>query len=194
MNKSRGKLIFTSRGLNTGVGTELIGAELQKENLEGKKIFLVSVPEYEVDELLVQNCKLIGFKEENIVCSGELTDRKQAFDWVYVTEGNTFLIAKYMRENDLFRFVQDCVNGGAGYIGSSAGAILAGDDFELATDFDRNYSEINDYTGLQLFEGTIIPHYEPEELERYIANTEAYRIQRYKNIYSVGNEEVVVME
>jgi len=208
------KLIFTSRGLNTRLGTQLIGEELKKDNLQGKTILLISHPSYEIDDYLVDACKSIGFEEKNIILSGQLFDeilscedtaskdaqsttvlknKDRHFDYVYCGEGNTFEIVDYMRKYDLFYYAKKYVQEGAVYIGSSAGAIIAGQDFELATDFDDNYLHIRDYTGLELFEGTIIPHYEPDELERYIANTEEYRISQYKKIYSVGNEEIVVL-
>ena len=75
--------------------------------------------------------------------------------------------------------------GAVTYIGSSAGAMLAGADIMLAGDFDINFVGMTDFTALNLFDGTIIPHYEPEYLENYIRNTEAHVINRYSKILSV---------
>ena len=53
---------------------------------------------------------------------------------------------------------------------------------------------MSDFTALNLFDGTIIPHYEPEYLENYIRNTEAHVINRYSKILSVSNEDVLVID
>lgn len=190
----RGKLIFTSRGLNSRVGTALIAQALEEKNLSEKTILLISVPEYEIDELLIKSCEKIGFSRQNIFLSSQSIFTWQRFDILYCTEGNTFLIADYMRKNGLDNVVRENVANGSIYIGCSAGAILSGTDFELALDFDSNSRiKMTDFRGLGLFDGAIIPHYEDEELEKYIQYTEKYRIQRYKRIYSVGNEDVLVM-
>ena len=79
------------------------------------------------------------------------------------------------------------------YIGSSAGAIIAGTDIMLARDFDSNSVGMIDFTALELFDGTIIPHYEPENLQMYIQNTERHILNRYSKVLSVSNDDVVVI-
>lgn len=192
-NNKRGRLILTSRGLNTIIGTRLIGDAIADEDLCGKTILLVSIPEYGVDELLVESCLELGFGEKNITLSGKILNFEWQPDFIYVTEGNTFEVLDYMRKNNLICYIRDCVNNGSTYIGASAGAMIAGTSIELASDFDSNFVRMSDYTGLALFDGIIIPHYEPDELERYIRNTEKSRTECYKSIYSVGNESVLVI-
>lgn len=80
------------------------------------------------------------------------------------------------------------------YVGSSAGAIIAGSDIMLARDLDSNYVGMIDFTALYLFDGTIIPHYEPEHLENYIKNTEEHILNRCSRILPVSNKEVLVIE
>ena len=82
----------------------------------------------------------------------------------------------------------------AHYIGSSAGAMLAGKDIYFGLDFDKNKVGIEDFSALNLFDGTIIPHYEPENLWMYKSNTEPEILKKYKYIYSVNNEEVFVID
>ena len=80
------------------------------------------------------------------------------------------------------------------YIGSSAGAMIAGSDVMLAADFDPNYTGMIDVTALGLFKGTIISHYEPDQLKMYLDCTEEHILRRYDKIYSVGNDEAVVIK
>lgn len=63
----------------------------------------------------------------------------------------------------------------------------------LARDFDSNFVGMIDFTALELFDGTIIPHYEPENLQMYIQNTERHILNRYSKVLSVSNDDVVVI-
>jgi len=67
-------------------------------------------------------------------------------------------------------------------------------DIMLAKDFDSNFVGMYEYSALGLFDGTIIPHYTHQNLSQYISNTEEHILSRYKVIYSVNNEETVVID
>ena len=61
------------------------------------------------------------------------------------------------------------------YIGSSAGAMIAGTDIYLAEDFDENIVGLTDLKALGLFDGSVIPHYSRRDLKRYIKKFESER-------------------
>ena len=196
-----GLLVLNSRGLNRQSGTMLIYqklTELGYTDFSDKKIFVVSYPEYEVDDFIISNCiEIMGFKRENIYMSGSGIPQNVVPDFLYVTEGNTFEVLKYMRDYGIVAYIKEIMlekNINAVYIGSSAGAMIAGSDIMPAADFDSNFVGMIDCTALGLFDGTIIPHYESEDLERYRSCTEEHILNRYANMYSVGEEEVVVMK
>ena len=196
------KLILNSKGLNTRIGSLQIGKELDvliNNCTQEKSILIVSFPEYHVNELIRDNCiNVLGILPENIRFTGYgPPDYNFLPDIVYVTEGNTFEVLHYMRKYKIMEYIKALFENKKSsiYIGSSAGAIIAGKDILLANDFDKNYVTImNNYTALGLFDGTIIPHYTPEELERYISYTDDLILRRYSRIYSVSNEEVLVID
>ncbi len=190
-----GRLILNSKGFNTTLGCRQILDIIKGENLEEKTMFIVSYTPYGVDDLIVSNCvEILGFKEANLYLSVNGIPKDVVPDYIFVTEGNTFEVLQYMRENNLVEYIKEVMkNGKTTYIGSSAGAMIAGSDIMLAGDFDRNFVRMIDFTALNLFDGTIIPHYEPEHLERYIQNTEEHILNRYSKILSVSNDDVVVM-
>jgi len=101
----------------------------------------------------------------------------------------------YMRKNGLLKFIQqqmkrtDCT-----YIGSSAGAMIAGTDIYLAEDFDENIVGLTDLKALGLFDGSVIPHYSRRDLKRYIKNSNQKDIGRYSELYSVDDNEALVAE
>ena len=142
------------------------------------------------EKILEDACVNLGFKKENVILSGQQKSNVELLDvdYVYVTEGNTFEILLMLRERGLDSIIEEAVKKGATYIGSSAGAMIAGTDVEEALNFDRNYVGLSDFKGLCLFDGIVIPHYTKEELKRYVHNSPGIE-KRYKRILSVGNEE-----
>lgn len=194
------RLILNSRGLNTRAGTLQIKkslGDIGEKKLSEKSIYIVSFPEYAVDELIRENCEtILGFKPNNIYFSGyKFPDNNFTPDIIYVGEGNTFEVLQYMRKYGITQYIKNLIEESRGeiYVGSSAGAIIAGTDIMLARDFDSNYVGMVEYSALGLFEGTIIPHYTSDELKRYISNTEVHILRRYSNIFSVCNEEAIVI-
>ena len=190
-----GKLILTARGLNSETGQKIIRKCLPKEeNSEKKTILLISIKKYGIDKILKQASMELGFPEEYIFLASEHIDLKKIQpDYIYVTEGNVYQVLDYMRKNGLLRFIQqqmkrtDCT-----YIGSSAGAMIAGTDIYLAEDFDENIVGLTDLRALGLFDGSIIPHYSRQDLIRYINNSKQEDIRHYSELYSVDDNEALV--
>ncbi len=192
-----GKLILTARGLNSETGQKIIRKCLPKEeNREKKTILLISIKKYGIDKILKQASMELGFPEEYIFLASEHIDLKKIQpDYIYVTEGNVYQVLDYMRKNGLLRFIQqqmkrtDCT-----YIGSSAGAMIAGNDIYLAKDFDKNIVGLTDLKALGLFDGSVIPHYSGQNLKCYIKNSNQEDIRRYSELYSVDDNEALVVE
>lgn len=190
-----GKLILTARGLNSETGQKIIRKCLtEEEEREKKTILLISIQEYRIDEILKQASMELGFLEEHIfLASGQIDLKKMRPDYIYVTEGNVYQVLDYMRKNGLLKFIQeqmkrtDCT-----YIGSSAGAMIAGTDIYLAEDFDENIVGLTDLRALGLFDGSIIPHYSRQDLIRYINNSKQEDIRHYSELYSVDDNEALV--
>ena len=190
-----GKLILTARGLNSETGQKIIRKCLtEEEEREKKTILLISIQEYRIDEILKQASMELGFSEEHIfLASGQIDLKKLHPDYIYVTEGNVYQVLDYMRKNGLLKFVKeqmkrtDCT-----YIGSSAGAMLAGTDICLAEDFDENIVDLTDLRALGLFDGSVIPHYSRQDLIRYINNSKQEDIRHYSELYSVDDNEALV--
>lgn len=191
-----GKLILNSKGLNTKIGCKQILENIDDKDISNSSMFIISYPPYGVDDIIINNAvEIMGFQRENLYLSANGVPKGIIPDYVYVTEGNTFEVLKYMRDNLFMDYIKNLVQSeNRTYIGSSAGAIIAGTDIMLARDFDSNFVRMIDFTALGLFDGTIIPHYEPENLELYIQNTEKHILNRYSRILSVSNHDVVVIE
>lgn len=193
------RLFLNSMGLNTKDGAKQIKHSMEVQgvtDLSDQKIFVVSYTPYGVDDLIVKNCiEILDFQSKNIFLSKDGIPETD-IDYVYVTEGNVFQVLNYMRENELVDYIQNLIlnDDQTDYIGSSAGAMIAGKDIYLGLDFDKNNVGMTDFKALNLFDGTIIPHYEEENLEMYKSNTEEEILNRYENIYCVSNEDILVLD
>lgn len=192
----KNKIILTSFGLSTSIGRKLIGKELANDDLENKRIFLFHEPYYSIEPFLVDACEHLGFSKHNIILSRQQKSNEEvlACDYLYCTEGNTFEILSLLRERNLDKtFVEAFNSGSKVYIGASAGAMIAGVSIEEALSFDRNTTNTTDFTGLCLFDGIVLPHYNQTELKRYIKNSPGIET-KYKQIFSVANNRSLVLE
>lgn len=190
-----GRIILTSRGLNTQIGQKLIEKALKGSINLRDRILLITMAEYGINNMLRDACVKIGFSEQNIsIFDGETElDIEQIFQFLYVSEGNTFEVLDMMKKQGLMEIVKKNFDDGADYIGSSAGAMIAGYDVKLAHDFDRNFVQINDFSGLNLFDGTVIPHYTKQQFRRYCESISDEIKKKYNNIYSVSNESALII-
>lgn len=196
------KLILTSKGFNTHMGKEIIRKVYEKEKMKPGSIFFMTVPEYEVDDIVVKSCKELGFTDMYLAKDFE-DEESCAFpdvDAIFVTEGNTFEVADYLRKNHFDEYIKNMVKKGATYIGASAGAILAAGTFKEAENFDMNFIGMRDFSGLGLLprngelSDTVIPHYTYNQLQNYIKSMTEDETSSYKTIYNICNEEALVME
>ena len=196
----KSKLILTSFGLNTSVGRSLIGKQFAEDpHIGEKKIFVFHEPYYSLQRMMEAALLQMGFKKENIIFSGQQRMNKELLergvDVVYVGEGNVFEIMSLLRERDLVNTIQEIFRRGGTYVGTSAGAMIAGRSIEPGLDFERDFVGMDryGYDGLGLYEGIIIPHYTKAELKRYIKNSHGIE-ERYSSILSVANSRVLVLE
>ena len=105
MEKQR-KLIFTSYGLTSSLGRQLIGEELAKDkDLKSKKIFIFHEPYYSIERMMIGACISLGFEEKNIIISGRHRDLLN-MDYIYVGEGNTFEILSLLRGRGLDKLIK----------------------------------------------------------------------------------------
>ena len=196
MPESTYRVILTSKGLNTRLGTALIEEALHLLKIvPGDETILLVVPEdYIVQDLMVESCKKLGFREENIYLSGDFERLAgRMVSTCYVTEGNTFEVLDYMRRRGVVDYVKDCVKQGGNYIGSSAGALIAGKDIAPAADFDSNFCEMRNFEALDLLDGTVvIPHYTYDQLQQYLGMFLGK--DYYKAVKNVADDEVLVYE
>lgn len=81
-------------------------------------------------------------------------------DLLFVGGGNTFQLAKHVKEHDFENALLQFVANGGDYYGGSAGAVIAGSDIRTAAGMDANDVELADLQGLSLVKNlAVLPHY-----------------------------------
>ena len=139
-----------------------------------------------------------GFTENNIYIFDEENANQFInidIDVIYVGGGNTFATLKKIKDCGFDKYIINYINNGVIYIGGSCGAHIVTKNIEHLLDLDNNYCNLDDYNGLGLLDGIIIPHfnevdYEPEK------RTELYNKliteNKYK-VYTLTNSESIIV-
>ena len=139
-----------------------------------------------------------GFTENNIYIFDEENANQFInldIDVIYVGGGNTFATLKKIKDCGFDKYIINYINNGVIYIGGSCGAHIVTKNIEHLLDLDNNYCNLDDYNGLGLLDGIIIPHfnevdYEPEKrMELY---NKLITENKYK-VYSLTNSESIIV-
>ena len=139
-----------------------------------------------------------GFTENNIYIFDEENVNQFInldIDVIYVGGGNTFATLKKIKDCGFDKYIINYINNGVIYIGGSCGAHIVTKNIEHLLDLDNNYCNLDDYKGLGLLDGIIIPHfnevdYEPEKrMELY---NKLITENKYK-VYTLTNSESIII-
>ncbi|MBQ8497766.1 MAG: Type 1 glutamine amidotransferase-like domain-containing protein [Clostridia bacterium] len=106
-----------------------------------------------------------GFQKKNIYVANywnpsAFFDLK--IDLIYISGGNTFGTMKRLRESGLDQAILNYVQNGVIYIGGSAGAHIATANIAHVAKYDKDTFGLTDFSGLGLFGGILICHYNEE--------------------------------
>ena len=161
------------------------------------------------ENAFAEGFKSLGFTDKNILFSSDFEDNSklsetiESADYIYIPDGNIYQTLKNIKARGIADSIRKSVlDNKAVYIGSSAGAVAAGMDIDLIDygEFDKNEVKLpaDEFVGLGLFKGTLIPHYDEDEyLERFkksmITDDKLDLLERYISLFRIGEEEVVII-
>ena len=207
--KEAGRIILASHGFNCGIERNSIERAMveafestYKTQVSDQTIALFTMSEYEISELLRSVAVELGFKDGNIqIWDEHIPDHvkrgKKAYDWCYVSEGNTFEICNMLRLTGGEGIIKQSMDNGGSYIGASAGVMLASSSIEFAGHFEQNIVGINDFHDFgilpkELGRTMIIPHYTKRQFERYKRNTPKWKLEKYDYITYIPNTGYII--
>ena len=182
---------------------ELVKKFLDK-NTESKKILFIptatNVDEYKKYIHLTQKAfEDFGYEVENFdvsIFSEEIAKEKLSeAKIVFISGGNTFYLLQELKRKNLITYLKERIENGLLYIGESAGSVIAAPDIEYASVIDDKTvaTELDDYTGLNLVDFYIVPHFEEEPFVESSRNT----VELYKDkldLKLINNKEAILVE
>ena len=182
---------------------ELVKKFLDK-NTESKKILFIptatNVDEYKKYIYLTQKAfEDFGYEVENFdvsIFSEEIVKEKLSeAKTVFISGGNTFYLLQELKRKNLTSYLKERIENGLLYIGESAGSVIAAPDIEYASIVDDKTlaTELDDYTGLNLVDFYIVPHFEEEPFVESSRNT----VELYKDkldLKLINNKEAILVE
>ena len=182
---------------------ELVKKFLDK-NTESKKILFIptaaNVEEYKKYMHLTQKAfEDFGYEVENFdvsIFSEEIAKEKLSeAKTVFISGGNTFYLLQELKRKNLTSYLKERIENGLLYIGESAGSVIAAPNIEYASIVDDKTlaTELDDYTGLNLVDFYIVPHFEEEPFVESSRNT----VELYKDkldLKLINNKEAILVE
>lgn len=152
---------------STSASAKAIFNEIGQKNL--RLSYITTASELEKDQERINQRKELlkgaGFTVNEFTFTGKKTEeiKKEldGSDAILVGGGNTFYLLDKIRKAGAQDLIIKFVESGKIYIGSSAGAVLAGPDITSASYQDdiKAASNLKDYKGLNLVDFVVVPHF-----------------------------------
>lgn len=97
--------------------------------------------------------------------------------------GNTFTLKKYLWKSGFDKVILNYIDNGVTYLGASAGTHILTKNIEHVKYFDTEIEPVEEYSGLGVFDGIIICHYnkEREKIYNLIKKHTNYKITTLKD-------------
>ena len=191
------KLILSSRDFLNDNSRKVIMDNLPKKIEECKVLF---IPNEKANDENLKSDKYYnrffkdGFTNKNNIY---IFDEKKANDFkdleldlIYIGGGNTFATMKKIKDSNFDKEIIKYVRNGVTYIGGSCGAHIVTKNIEHAKYFDTVCDDFDDFTGLGLFDGIIIPHFDEERQK-------VYDLLKNKNewkIYPLTDDDSIIVD
>lgn len=114
-------------------------------------------------------------------------------NYLFISGGNTFYLLQEIKKKQMIRIIQEFVNGGKTYIGSSAGTIIMSRNIEYIKKMDNPEIaiELNNFDSIGLIDFYPLPHYLSEPFEAVAE--EIYTEYKDKmNIQTITNKQAFI--
>jgi len=120
----------------------------------------------------------MGYSLETVHAVSDPREAIEQTDAIFIGGGNTFRLLKALQDLDLLDSIRRKVEGGAPYIGSSAGSNVAGPTIKTTKDMPIVQPRSFDSLGLVPFQ--ISPHFQdPDPDSRHMGETQEERIVQF---------------
>lgn len=183
-------------------GTESITKKYLSKMDSNKIVFIPTASNVEpytgyIDEG-VEMLKSLGYELEIIDISkydeDYLKNKLSKTECICISGGNTFYLLQELKKKNLIGLLYERIKEGLFYIGESAGAIIMSENIEYSQMMDDKSiaSELDDYTGVNVFEHYVLPHigeYPFEESTQKILENYQDKI----SLVAINNSEAILV-
>lgn len=145
-----------------------------------------------LDVSCAKNSAALVSSQDELFCNDEILSAISQCDIIYVSGGNTFYLLNELRKSRAAQAVKDAVKAGKIYVGESAGAIAAAPDTKYATLMDENSVKTSDFTGLNLVDFCVVPHFGCEPFMQVTHEI----MEKFGNLYDlrpINNAEFIAL-
>lgn len=183
-------------------GTESITKKYLSKMDSNKIVFIPTAGNVEpytgyIDEG-VEMLKSLGYELEIIDISkydeDYLKNKLSKTECICISGGNTFYLLQELKKKNLIGLLYERIKEGLFYIGESAGAIIMSENIEYSQMMDDKSiaSELDDYTGVNVFEHYVLPHIGEYPFEESTQKT----LENYQDkisLVAINNSEAILV-
>ena len=115
-------------------------------------------------------------------------------DYIFVSGGNTFYLLQELRRKGADALITEQIRAGKLYIGTSAGSVILCPDIEFVKEMDYNYTapELQSFTGLNIVDFYILPHYLDFPFEEITQNI-VKKYGKKLDLRPISNKQVITI-
>ena len=115
-------------------------------------------------------------------------------DYIFVSGGNTFYLLQELRRKGADALITEQIRAGKLYIGTSAGSIILCPDIEFVKEMDYNHTapELQSFTGLNIVDFYILPHYLDFPFEEITQNI-VKKYGKKLDLRPISNKQVITI-
>ena len=183
-------------------GTKNITKKYLSKMISNKIVFIPTAGNVEpytgyIDEG-VEMLKSLGYELEIIDISkydeDYLKNKLSKTECICISGGNTFYLLQELKKKNLIGLLYERIKEGLFYIGESAGAIIMSENIEYSQMMDDKSiaSELDDYTGVNVFEHYVLPHIGEYPFEESTQKT----LENYQDkisLVAINNSEAILV-
>lgn len=115
-------------------------------------------------------------------------------DYIFVSGGNTFYLLQELRRKGADILITEQIHAGKLYIGTSVGSIILCPDIEFVKEMDYNHTapELQSFTGLNIVDFYILPHYLDFPFEEITQNI-VKKYGKKLDLRPISNKQVITI-
>ncbi len=167
------KLILSSTDFGNPISAQFIKDNLGKPMESCRVLYFPNEKATEErikSDMYYNRVSAFGFQKQNIYVFNYYAPSgfdNLDIDVIYISGGNTFGTIKRIRETNADTLIKSYVKKGVIYIGGSAGAHIASTSLTHVSRYDTNTHGVTDMSGLGLYNGILLCHYNDDRKEHF---------------------------